>query len=142
MVAGTPAGLRRHTAMDGADSANVEVLRRELLVLHKSLLDAQRVEYERARGRIETPGEFLGLVLHHEAFEWIRSLSALIAGLDEWAEDRERAGPAALDALLASLRELIRPGGADRDFGARYWKLVEEAPEVTVAHVKVWRLLD
>ena len=49
-------------------------LRHTLLELHKAMLGVQRIEYERANGRIETSGEFLGLVLNHPDFEWIRAL--------------------------------------------------------------------
>ncbi len=53
----------------------VDELRHTLLDLHKSLLDAQRIRYERDHGRISTSGEFLGLVLEHPAFAWLRTLS-------------------------------------------------------------------
>lgn len=105
------------------------------------MLDAQRIEYERAHGRIETRGEFLGLVLNHPEFEWIRALSALIAQLDEWAEGGDEAPEAGLEGIVDALRSLIRPGGANAAFSARYWKMVEDQPAVTVAHVKAWRLV-
>ena len=63
--------------MGAADRAEkVAGLRHTLLELHKAMLDAQRIEYERAFGRIATSGEYLGLVLNHPEFEWIRALSA------------------------------------------------------------------
>jgi hypothetical protein len=113
-----------------------------LLELHRALIDAQRIEYERARGRVETRGEFLGLVLNHPEFEWIRALSALIAQLDEWAEDTDPATEQEYDGIVDALRSLIRRDGANPAFGARYWKMVEEAPDVTVAHVKAWRTIE
>jgi len=67
--------------------AFIAELRTTLLDLHKSLMDAQRVRYEREHGRIQTPNEFLGLLLEHPSFAWLRSLSALIAQLDEWIEE-------------------------------------------------------
>ena len=60
----------------------VEEVRRSLLDLHKALLDAQQIRYEREHGRVRSSGELLGLVLEHPAFAWLRSLSALIARLD------------------------------------------------------------
>jgi hypothetical protein len=127
--------------MEGNRGKRVDELRHTLLELHKAMLDAQRIEYERAHGRIETSGEFLGLVLNHPEFEWIRALSALIAQLDEWAEDAEASGEAGLDGIVEALRALIRPEGANPAFTARYWKMVEDEPRVTVAHVKAWRLV-
>jgi hypothetical protein len=128
--------------MSAERTAQVGQLRHTLLELHKAMLDAQRIEYERAHGRIETSGEFLGLVLNHPEFEWIRALSALIAQLDEWAEEIETANPAELDGIVEALRSLIRPEGANAAFSARYWRMVEDVPAVTVAHVKAWRLVS
>jgi len=128
--------------MSSDRAARVEALRHTLLELHKSMLDAQRIEYERSHGRIETSGEFLGLVLNHPEFEWIRALSALIAQLDEWAEEIETASQAEFDGIVDALRALIRPEGSNPAFTARYWHMVENEPGVTVAHVKAWRLVS
>jgi hypothetical protein len=119
----------------------VAQLRHVLLDLHKTLLDAQRIEYERARGRVETSGELLGLVLNHPEFEWIRALSALIAQMDEWAEEAEGTTEDELDGIMSALRELIRPEGTNTAFTPRYWHMVDNTPDVTVAHVKAWRLV-
>lgn len=123
-------------------SARVEALRHALLELHKSMLDAQRIEYERAYGRVETRGEFLGLVLNHAEFEWLRLLSALIAQLDEWAEGQDAESEGELDGIIQALRGLIRRDGVNPAFSARYWQMVEGEPAVTVAHVKTWRLVE
>ncbi len=123
-------------------SVRVEALRHALLELHKAMLDAQRIEYERAYGRVETRGEFLGLVLNHAEFEWLRLLSALIAQLDEWAEGLDAESEGELDGIVQALRSLIRRDGANAAFSARYWQMVESEPAVTVAHVKTWRLVE
>ena len=128
--------------MDVNRAARVDRLRPALLELHKALLDAQRIAYERMNGRIETSGEFLGLVLNHPEFEWIRALSALIARLDEWGEGMAGEGEGEFDSLVDALRSLIRPEGANTDFTAKYWTMVEGEPAVTVAHVKAWRLVS
>jgi hypothetical protein len=116
-------------------------VRHALLDLHRSLLDAQRIRYERDHGRIETSGEFLGLVLEHPAFEWLRELSALIAQLDEWLEGGDRVRREHFEEILARLRAMIQAGGANTRFNKPYWELAEEVPAVLVEHVKAWRLL-
>ena len=128
--------------MEANRAAKVEQVRHTLLELHKAMLDAQRIEYERGHGRIETSGEFLGLVLNHPEFEWIRALSALIARMDEWAEGMEGEAEDGFGSLVEALRSLIRPEGANAEFTAKYWKMVEGEPAVTVAHVKAWRLVS
>ena len=116
-------------------------LRHALLDLHKSLMDAQRVAYERAHGRIETSSEFLGLVLEHPEFAWLRELSALIARLDEWLEDEE-AREEDLRAMLEALRSLVAPEGRNPIFSAAYWKIANDVPEALIAHVKLLRLIE
>src|SRR5258706_12324570 len=68
----------------------VQQLRHSILELHKALLDAQRIRYEREHGRIQSAGELLGLVLEHPPFAWLRTLSALIARLGEGSRRRGR----------------------------------------------------
>jgi hypothetical protein len=120
----------------------VEELRHSLLDLHKTLLDAQQIRYEREHGRIESRGELLGLVLEHPAFAWLRSLSALIARLDEWMEEKDEAGEEDFTAMIQALRSLIESGGKDVLFNKPYWEIANEVPEVLVAHVKLWRLIQ
>ncbi len=119
----------------------MQELRLAALDLHKALLDAQRVRYERDNGRMDSSGEFLELVIRHPMFEWIRALSALIARLDEWAE-RPQADREELAAVQETMRSLIRPEGRNKSFTAPYWVLVEAVPDVLVAHVKLSRLLN
>jgi hypothetical protein len=132
----------RHNAGMAANTAFVNDLRHAVLELHKALMDAQRIAYERIHGRISTSGEFLGLVLEHPEFAWLRALSALIARLDEWMEDPEKSGEEELQALIAALRSLVAPEGRNALFSAAYWKIVNDVPEATISHVKLWRLLE
>jgi hypothetical protein len=125
------------------DSAGaIDELRDALLELHKSLLDAQRIRYERDHGRIESSGRFLDLVVQHPAFAWLRSLSALIAGIDEWVEAGGEARRQDLDAMFDALRSLIEAEGRSTAFGEPYWKILDDVPEALVAHVRLWRLLE
>jgi hypothetical protein len=117
-------------------------LRHATLELHKSLLDAQRIRYEREHGRIRTSNEFLGLVLEHPAFAWLRSLSALIAQLDEWIEEREERGDEELRALIEALQALLATDSRNVAFSKPYREIVDAVPEVLVSHVKLWRLLE
>jgi hypothetical protein len=120
-------------------AARASVLRRAALELHKALLEAQRVRYERDYGRVDSSGRFLELVLRHPTFEWLRALSALIARLDAAAEADDDDG---VEAIEDAMRSLVHPEGRNRTFTAPYWVLVEAVPDVLIAHVKLWRLLN
>ncbi|MGZ5062042.1 MAG: hypothetical protein ACXWAU_09235 [Usitatibacter sp.] len=120
----------------------IQDLRHSVLDLHKALLDAQRIRYEREHGRIATSGEFLGLVLEHPAFAWLRTLSALIARIDEWIEEQAEKPAEDPSELIGALRSLIAREGGHATFSAPYWEMVNEVPAVLVEHVKLWRLLE
>jgi hypothetical protein len=128
--------------MATVNPAFIEGLRHSVLDLHKALMDAQRIRYEREHGRIATSGEFLGLVLEHPAFAWLRTLSALIARVDEWLESQEEAPDDEGPGLAAALRELIERDGKHEVFSKPYWEIVNADPAALVEHVKVWRLLE
>ena len=134
-------GLSGEMALREVDKGFVQEMRHVLLDLHKALLDAQRIRYEREHGRVASSQAFLGLVLEHPTFAWLRSMSALIARLDEWMEEDD--APAdGLDGIVSALRSLIEADGKIASFSTPYWQIVNDVPEVLVAHVKLWRLLD
>ena len=133
--------VSREMTLRDVDKPFVQDMRRYLLDLHKGLLDAQRIRYERDHGRIESSQAFLGLVLEHPAFAWLRAMSALIARLDEWMDD-EKGAPEELDSMVSTLRALIESEGKLASFSTPYWQIVNETPEVLVSHVRLWRLLD
>ncbi|HMH17872.1 MAG TPA: hypothetical protein VK572_06955 [Burkholderiales bacterium] len=124
---------------------NFDKLRHALLQLHKTLLDAQRIRYERENGRVESRGELLDLVLQDASFEWLRVLSALIARLDELSEadktDGEDADAGAeLRGVIEKLRTLVRFEG-NSGFTDPYREIIEAVPDALVAHVQLSRLL-
>ena len=120
-------------------TSGLEALRRALLELHRTLLDAQRIRYEREHGRVESRGEVLDLVLRDASFEWLRVLSALIARLDELAEADEDAS-AEIRGVIDKLRTLVRFEG-NRGFTDPYREIIEAVPDALVAHVQLSRLL-
>jgi guanosine-3',5'-bis(diphosphate) 3'-pyrophosphohydrolase len=132
--------------MKNAMTANLDELRHALLKLHKTLLDAQRIRYEREHGRVESRGELLDLVLRDASFEWLRVLSALIAGLDELAEADGDASAAPRNAgvemrgVIEKLRTLVRFEG-NPGFTDPYREIIEAVPDALVAHVQLSRLL-
>ena len=126
--------------MNTTDITKLDKLRHALLQLHKTLLDAQRIRYERDYGRVESTGELLALVLEDASFEWLRVLSALIARLDELAEVDDKDVSGELRAVIDRLRTLVRFEG-NIGFTGPYREIVEGVPDALVAHVQLSRLL-
>jgi hypothetical protein len=126
--------------MTKTDISKHDKLRNALLQLHKALLDAQRIRYERVNGRIESRGELLDLVLRDADFEWLRVLSALIARLDELAAAEDKDAGAELRGVIDRLRKLVRFEG-NSGFTDPYREIIEAVPDALVAHVQLSRLL-
>lgn len=117
-------------------------VRHALLKLHKALLDDARVEFERARGRIESSGQFLQLVLNDEWFAYLRPLSALVVQIDELL-DAEEATEREADALLAQARAVVRPfEDGSEGLGEKYRAALQRSPDVILARAEVAKLFS
>jgi hypothetical protein len=126
--------------MPTLDTPSLDRLRDALLSLHKALLDAQRIRYEREHGRVESRGELLDLVLRDPSFEWLRVLSALIARLDELNAVDDKDVSEDVLGVINRLRTLVRFEG-NVGFTAPYRDIIEAVPDALVAHVQLSRLL-
>ena len=119
-------------------------LRQGLLRLHKTLLDLERLGYERARGRIGNSYEFLQLVLKDPWFDWLHRLSELIVQIDETLDSRDPDQPATEDdakALLARAKGLLAPSESGSEFQKNYFLALQQSPDVVLLHAEMMRLL-
>lgn len=60
-----------------------------LLKFHKTLIDTEKMRYEKQNGRIGSPAEFLRLLMEHPDFQWLRSISQLVAQIDQHVDDTD-----------------------------------------------------
>ena len=109
---------------------DVASVRLALLELHRRLLETQRIEAERLGGRM-TATELLQAAADDLRFSWLKQLSELIAELDQARVDED---DAAVDAAVARARALLAPPDPDTPFGARYLRVLQDRPEVVLAH--------
>ena len=116
-------------------------IRHVLLGLHKSLLDFERVGYERVHGKIENSYEFLNLVMHNPWFAWLRHLSELIVQIDESLDAREPTSESTAAALIEESRLLLVPTEAGGEFQKKYFFSVQQSPEVVLAHAEFAKVL-
>lgn len=119
-------------------------LRQGLLRLHKTLLDLERVGYERARGRIGNSYEFLQLVLKDPWFDWLHRLSELIVQIDETLDTRDPEQPATEEdakALMARAKSLLSPAETGSEFQKNYFLALQQSPDVVLLHAELMRLL-
>jgi Mg2+ and Co2+ transporter CorA len=111
-------------------------LRRVLLHLHKTLLDMERAAYEQMHGSVSR-GELLQLVINHEQFAWLHSISELIVRIDEMLDAEEPATADDAESLLAQARSLLRPSETGDDFARKYYAALQRDPDAVLAHGEV-----
>ena len=126
--------------MSEATRQRLTNLRRALLRLHKALLDDERLAYERIYGQV-TGGELLQLVINHEQFAWLHSISELIVSIDEMLDAEEPLTSADAESLHTQTRALLQPSEDGTDFERKYYAALQREPDIVLAHRQVTKTL-
>jgi hypothetical protein len=116
-------------------------VRSSLLGLHKALILAEQVTYERINGRVESTSELLQLVLNDPWFTWLHPLSQLVVRIDEILDDESELSLVEIEHFLIEARSLIRPSEEGDGFERSYYEALQREPDVIFAHVEVKKLL-
>ncbi|HEY6805026.1 MAG TPA: hypothetical protein VI306_15735 [Pyrinomonadaceae bacterium] len=119
-------------------------LRQGLLRLHKMLLDQERVDYERARGKIGNSYEFLQLALKDPWFDWLHRLSELIVQMDEALDTRDPEHPTTNEdatELVVRAKTLLSPSETGSEFQKNYFLALQRSPDVVLLHSEIIRAL-
>ena len=122
---------------------SLKELRHGLLRLHKLLLDLERRDFERARGRISNSYEFLQLVLKDPWFDWLHRLSELIVQIDESLDTRDSETHMSEEdakALVERAKTLLAPAESGTQFQKNYFLALQQSPDVVLLHSEVMRL--
>ena len=116
-------------------------VRQGLLSLHKALIVAEQVTFERIYGRVDSTGQLLQLVMNDPWFTWLHPLSNLVVRIDEVLENDEELTTEDVAILLTEVRALIRPSELGDGFERSYYEALQRAPEVVMAHCEIKKLL-
>jgi len=122
------------------DRDRMRVLSSRLLRLHGVLLDRERRAYEDRHGSIASR-ELLHLLLHDAQFSWLRSLSSMIAKIDEVVDADEPLPPQSVQSAFREAYRLLK-SGAGGDFQDKYHLALQDSPDVIMAHAAVSRVLS
>ena len=114
-------------------------LRLGLLRLHKTLLEMERLNFEKRFGRVNS-GELLQLVINDTRFSWLRMISALVVEIDEVLNGDEPATLGDFEDLISQARLLFTSPG-NEDFKTKYQAALQHEPAVVMAHSAVMPLL-
>jgi hypothetical protein len=123
-------------------AARLRAIRLALLSLHKELIDAERVRYERAHGRIRSRHEALRLLLQDSWFAWLRPLAALIVEIDERLDAGDPIDADGVQAFTRQVRALLTAEASGDGFRREYHRMLQDVPAVVVAHGRVATLLS
>lgn len=116
-------------------------LREALLLLHKALLESERISYEATFGKIKSPYQFLQLLTNDPWFAWLNPMTKLIAAMDERLEAKEPLTASAVDELVARARTLLVATEAGEGFSRHYDEALQRTPDVVLAQATVAKLL-
>jgi hypothetical protein len=118
----------------------LEEVRHALLTLHKTLVDSERVTYEKTVGAIRSPNQFLQLLTNDPWFAWLQPLSQLIVSMDEALDAKEPLTEAAVDAAVKEANVLLSPSEIGEGFAHHYFDALQRDPDVVIAHADVMKL--
>ncbi len=115
-------------------------LRNTLLLLHKTLIESEKVSYETVFGPIPSANHFLKLLAGDRWFIWLQPLSQLIVSLDESLDDKELLTPGMAKALIQRSQLLLVASEGCLNFSGNYYEALQRDPEVIFAHAQAIRL--
>jgi|SRR5438552_1136469 len=127
---------------DGWGEAQITLLRDlrgRLLHLHKTLLEMERLDFEKMFGRLTT-GELLQLVINHAQFGWLRMISTLVVEIDEMLDGEEPATLNDFENLISQTR-LLFTSPENEEFKTKYQAALQREPAAVMAHSAVMQLL-
>ncbi len=146
---GAPVGAPTMGASDlySADNGGPEnparqklvALRVTLLRLHKTLLEMERRDYERANGHVSA-GELFRLVIDHEQFAWLHNLSEFVVRLDEALAAEEPVTPQDTHGAIMLARKMFAPSESGDAFQKRYFDAIQRDPTVVMEHAELAKL--
>jgi hypothetical protein len=123
---------------DDPERAELRVALREawkqLLPLHRALIDSARDEYTAGGAPLNGPGHLLQLLQEDPFFTWLKPLTSLIVDIDTMSRtDFERAD---VDGIVKRIEHLFGTT-ADPAFTGRYVPVLQRDVDVAIAHAAI-----
>ncbi len=107
---------------------------KQLLPLHRALIDDAGADYTANVGPVSGPGHLLNLLQEDPFFLWLKPMTSLIVDLDTFSRtDFERAD---VDGIVARLERLFG-ASADPEFSAHYVPVLQRDFDVAIAHAAI-----
>lgn len=129
---------------DGRDTParqKLVALRQALLSLHKTLLDMERRDYEKAHG-VVTTGELFRLVVDDPQFAWLHNISEFVVRIDESLSSDEGVTEEGAHVSISLARKLFAPSETGDGFQKQYFDAIQRDPAVVMEHAELVRLFN
>ncbi|HYC62700.1 MAG TPA: hypothetical protein VEK79_24350 [Thermoanaerobaculia bacterium] len=110
---------------------------KQLLPLHRALIDSAGADYKEQVGAVSGPGHLLQLLQEDPFFSWLKPLTSLIVDLDTLSRtDFERSD---VDAVVKRIEQLFGTAAEPR-FTAYYVPILQRDVDVAIAHAAIRQL--
>ncbi|HVK58994.1 MAG TPA: hypothetical protein VM735_09455 [Candidatus Kapabacteria bacterium] len=120
----------------------LNTLRSKLIVLHKALIDSERVEYEKSFGPLETPQQFLKVLINDPWFAWLQPFSRMVVTIDEMLESEEPIPSEEVKEMFSRARTLLQVSEVSDDSRRSYFEALQREPDVILAHAAVMKIVN
>lgn len=109
-----------HDKLTDETRGNLKDLSKAMLRLHKTLLDAAKVDYEAQNGTIQSVNHYFQLVIDDPHFAWLRKLSSLVALIDEAVSVRRPATETEAKGLENEAKLILNFQDGDESFNDKF----------------------
>lgn len=127
--------------MSDARKGRLNDIRVALLDLHKALVEAERVSYEKTVGPIQSPTHFLSLLTSDPWFAWLQPVAQLIVSIDEQLDSREPLTDATVAGTVQQARTLLAPSEDGQGFARHYFDALQTDADVVITHADLMQVL-
>jgi hypothetical protein len=117
-----------HDRLTDETRANLKNLSKAMLRLHKTLLDAAKLDYEALNGAITNVNQYFQLVIDDPHFAWLRKISSLIALIDEAVSVRRPATETEAKGLENETQLLLNFQDLDEKFNEKFQTALQKNP--------------
>lgn len=114
--------------------ANLKDLSKAMLRLHKTLLDAAKLDYESINGAITNVNQYFQLVIDDPHFAWLRKISSLIALIDEAVSVRRPATETEAKGLENEAKLLLNFQDADAAFNDKFQTALQNNQDAVLGY--------
>ena len=119
---------------------NLKEIRNELLKLHKTLMDIEKVNYEAEFGKI-TPTQLLQMLFDNKRFVWLRTISILVTEYDELFADKKGMDQDLAISLLEKTKQLFDESDNFTEFKNKFKVNLDTESSVAIHYDKLLNLL-